>query len=168
MSAELDPTEVVPVPQSRLPLKLEQVVLAIAMGMIAVITGANVLMRYLTNISLAFTEEYSVALMVTVSLVGTSYAVARGQHISVQYFLRFMSAKTRARLDVMGILMTLALFSLLLVFGTKITWDDYRFNALTPGMNYPQWIFTGVIPLFSVLVLVRVVGRIVTYFKGPT
>ena len=36
------------------------------MAAMALITAANVVTRYLTNISLAFTEEYSVALMVMV------------------------------------------------------------------------------------------------------
>ena len=50
-----------PTHRSPLPLTLEAVVMAAAMAAIGLITLANVVTRYLTNISFAFTEEYSVA-----------------------------------------------------------------------------------------------------------
>jgi hypothetical protein len=68
MAADFDPTATPTDPKTRIPLTLERVLLAAAMGAMALITAANVLTRYLSNISLAFTEEYSVALMVVVAL----------------------------------------------------------------------------------------------------
>ena len=67
--------------------------MAAAMAAIALITATNVVTRYLTNISLAFTEEFSVALMVVATLLGTSFAVARGHHIAIGYFVEQLHAR---------------------------------------------------------------------------
>ena len=83
MSVELDPGASLPDPKTRIPLSFERVLLAIAMAAMALITATNVLARYLTNISLAITEEYSVVLMVIIALIGAALAIATGRHIRV-------------------------------------------------------------------------------------
>ncbi|MBL8488591.1 MAG: TRAP transporter small permease subunit, partial [Rhodocyclaceae bacterium] len=55
-------------------LRIERAVMALAMGLLCCITMANVVVRYLTNISFAFTEEISIALMVVMTLVGAAHA----------------------------------------------------------------------------------------------
>ena len=79
--AEYDPLALQVKPRTRLPLKFEEVAVAAGMAAIALITAINVVVRYLTNISFAFTEEYSVVLMVLVTILGTSLAMAGGRHI---------------------------------------------------------------------------------------
>ena len=68
MSVELDPGATLPDPKTRIPLSFERVLLAMAMASMALITAVNVLARYLTNVSFAITEEYSVVLMVVIAL----------------------------------------------------------------------------------------------------
>ena len=79
MSVELDPGASLPDPKTRIPLSFERVLLALAMAAMALITATNVLARYLTNVSLAITEEYSVVLMVVIALIGTALAIATGR-----------------------------------------------------------------------------------------
>ena len=82
-------------PRTRLPLKFEEVAIAAGMAAIALITAANVVVRYLTNISFAFTEEYSVVLMVIVTILGTSLAMAGGRHIKIEYFTDLLQPRGR-------------------------------------------------------------------------
>ena len=93
MAAEFDPTALQVKPRTRLPLKFEEVLIAAGMAAIALITAANVVVRYLTNISFAFTEEYSVVLMVIVTMLGTSLAMAGGRHIKIEYFTSLLSKR---------------------------------------------------------------------------
>jgi hypothetical protein len=48
---------------------------------------ANVLVRYFTDISFAFTEEISVALLVVMTLIGASHAFATNHHIAITFFV---------------------------------------------------------------------------------
>lgn len=166
MSAELDPGAEHPDPRTRVPLTLERVLLAAAMAAMALITAANVVTRYLTNISLAFTEEYSVVLMVAVALIGSALAMACGRHIRISYFTDLLSPDNRRRAEMLAMLLTIVCFGLLAVFGAYLAWDEYRFEVLSNGLGNPQWLYTGVLPLLSLLVIARAAGRFMRLARG--
>jgi len=146
---------------SPIPLKVEAVAMAAAMAAIALITGANVVTRYLTNISLAFTEEFSVALMVIATLLGTSFALARGHHIAIGYFVERFHLRGRVIAEIVGLALVVVCFGIIAAYGAWLTWDEYRFDVLSPGMELPQWWLTGCLPLLSLLVIARGVERMV-------
>jgi TRAP-type C4-dicarboxylate transport system permease small subunit len=66
-------------------LRIEDWLTVIIMAALALITFANVLVRYFTNSSFAWTEEISVFLMILLALVAGSAAVARNQHIRIEF-----------------------------------------------------------------------------------
>lgn len=166
MSAELDPGAEHPDPGTRVPLTLERVLLAAAMAAMALITAANVVTRYLSNISLGFTEEYSVVLMVVVALIGSALAMACGRHIRIGYFTDLLSPDNRRRAEMLAMLLTIVCFGLLAVFGAYLAWDEYRFEVLSNGLGNPQWLYTGVLPLLSLLVIGRAAGRLLRLACG--
>lgn len=166
MSAELDPGAEHPDPRTRVPLTLERVLLAAAMAAMALITAANVVTRYLSNISLGFTEEYSVVLMVVVALIGSALAMACGRHIRIGYFTDLLSPDNRRRAEMLAMLLTIVCFGLLAVFGAYLAWDEYRFEVLSNGLGNPQWLYTGVLPLLSLLVIGRAAGRLLRLARG--
>ncbi len=50
-------------------------------------------------------------------------------------------------------------FGIIVVYGAYLTWDEYRFESLTPGLGEPQWLHTGWLPLLSLFVIGRAAGR---------
>jgi TRAP-type transport system small permease protein len=163
---DFDPGAEIERPRPRVSLKLEEMVMAAAMAAMALITGANVLTRYLTNVSFAFTEEYSVLLMVVVALVGTSYAMAGGRHIRIGFLVDDMKPAWRQPAEITAMLLTIICFGVLLVWGGLLTWDEYRFESMTPGLGNPQWLYTGLLPLFATVVVLRATGRLIRLLKG--
>mgnify|MGYP000691585172 CR=1 FL=1 len=67
-------------------LALEDWLVVLIMAALALITFANVLLRYFTDTSFAWTEEISIFLMIVLAMVGGSSAVARDQHIRIEFF----------------------------------------------------------------------------------
>ena len=57
-------------------------------------------------------------------------------------------------------------FGIIAVYGAWLTWDEYRFDVLSPGMELPQWWLTGWLPLLSLLVILRGVERIVVLARS--
>jgi TRAP-type C4-dicarboxylate transport system permease small subunit len=153
MSIEDQSTE--PVPRG---LRIEEAIAAGVMALLGLITLANVVVRYLTNYSFAFTEEYSIALMVVVALLGTSIAAARNRHMRIAWFVERTPRPLALLANVVAMLATTAMFALLVGLGAKLVWDEYRFEVLSPGLGDPQWLHTLTLPLFSVLVVLRAVG----------
>ena len=150
----------------RISIGIEQAIGALVMAAIACITFANVIVRYLTNISFAFTEEYSVALMVVVALLGTSLAMAGGRHIRIGYLVDGLAPPARRRAEMAAMALVVLCFGLLAWYGARLAWDEYRFEVLSSGLGNPQWLYTGCLPLLSLAVIGRAVGRMVRLARG--
>jgi len=165
-SAELDPGGEHRNPPTRVPLRAEEALVAAAMAAIALITAANVAMRYLTSVSISFTEEYSVMLMVIVALLGTSLATAGGRHIRIGYLLDGRSPRTRRRAEIAAMALVILCFGLLAAYGARLTWDEYRYEVMSSGLGNPQWLYTGWLPLLSLAVIGRAAGRIARLARG--
>lgn len=139
-------------------LQFEDWLTVIVMAALALITFANVLVRYFTNSSFAWTEEISVFLMIALALIAGSAAVARDQHIRIEYFAEGGSEARRKLLAQCGALLVALLFALIAVLSVRMVWDDYRFGETSPGIGVPQWWYSIWLPVFSALITVRAVG----------
>ena len=140
---------------------IERVLLAAVMALLCVITMANVIVRYFTDVSFAFTEEISVSLLVVMTLVGASTAFYRNKHIAILFFVERCSAPTRRRFQLFGLLACTLMFDLLAWYGARLAWDDYRFEVTSPALGIPQWWYTVWLPLLSVVIVVRLLSLIV-------
>ncbi len=142
-------------------LRLEDWLTVLVMAALALITFANVLVRYFTNSSFAWTEEISVFLMIVLALVAGCAAVARDQHIRIEYFAEGGSPARRKRLAQLGAATVAALFALIAVLSVRVVWDDYRFGETSPGIGVPQWWYSIWLPVISALITARAVGLLV-------
>ncbi|SDH89992.1 TRAP transporter small permease [Propionivibrio dicarboxylicus] len=147
-------------PGARSPLgRVERVLMAGSMGLLCVLTMANVLVRYFTDISFAFTEEISVALLVVMTLVGASHAFATNHHIAITFFV---SGSTRLRTwsQRFATLCSLVMFAVLCAYGVLMAWDDYDFEVTSPSLGVPQWLYTVWLPVLSALIVVRLLASL--------
>ena len=142
----------------RVPLKIEDWLTVLVMGALALITFANVIARYFTNQSFAWTEEFSVFLMIVLALVGSSAAVARDRHIRIEYFSESGSMSRRKNLSRLGAVLVAVLFTLIAVLSIRLVWDDYRFGETSPGIGIPQWWYSIWLPIISIGIALRAVG----------
>jgi len=151
-------------PRTRVPLKLEEYTAGIAIGVLGVITFANVVVRYLTNFSFAFTEELSVFLMVLVALVGGSSVMAKGGHLKIMFVVDRVSPERRRVVGLIANAVTAIMFLLLAIFGARMAWDEYRFEVTSPP-GVPTWIYTVWLPLLSLAIFGRAVGVMIRAWR---
>jgi TRAP-type C4-dicarboxylate transport system permease small subunit len=142
-------------------LLVEDWVGALSMALLALITFANVLARYFTSESFAWTEELSVWLMLVVTLVAASAAASRDRHIRIEILLRGGSASRRKGLQLLGEAATVLAFLMMFGLGMRLFWDDLRFEVTSPGIGVPQWWYTVWLPLLSLAVAARSMQRLV-------
>ena len=142
----------------RVPLKIEDWLTVMVMGVLALITFGNVIARYFTSQSFAWTEEFSVFLMIVLALVGSSAAVARDRHIRIEYFSDNGSMARRKTLARFGAATVALLFALIGVLSIRLVWDDYRFEETSPGIGVPQWWYSIWLPILSLGIALRAVG----------
>lgn len=143
---------------TRVPLAIEDWATVIIMGLLACITFGNVLVRYFTDSSFAWTEEFSVFLMILLSMVAGSAAVARDRHIRIEYFSESGSMARRKRLSQFGAVLVALLFTLIAALSLRMVWDDYRFEETSPGIGVPAWWYSVWLPVVSTAIALRAVG----------
>lgn len=143
---------------TRVPLAIEDWLTVIIMALLALITFANVLVRYFTDASFAWTEEVSVFLMIVLAMVAGSAAVARNRHIRIEYFADSGPQSRQRALAKFGAAMVALLFALMTVLSARVLWDDVRFGETSPGIGVPQWWYSMWLPIISAAITLRAVG----------
>jgi TRAP-type C4-dicarboxylate transport system permease small subunit len=152
-------------PKVKVPLRIEETIAGITIGLLALITFANVVVRYATNFSFAFTEEFSIFLMVFMSLVGASSVMAKGGHLNISVLVDKFSPPIRRKIRIASTAIVGITFALLVFLGTRMAYDEYRFEVTSPGLGIPTWIYTTWLPILSLLILCRTVGVLIRIWR---
>jgi TRAP-type C4-dicarboxylate transport system permease small subunit len=139
------------------PARFERAFAAGCMALLCLITFANVLVRYLTNVSFAFTEEISVFLLLVLTLVGSVTAFAERHHVRITLLVDLLPCTGKTLCAVLEWLANVAMFALLTWTGYRMALDDFEFEVTSPGLGLPQWIYTAWLPLLSALIVARLV-----------
>ena len=136
------------------------------MAGLCVITMANVLVRYLSDQSFAWTEELSVFLLVLTTMAGTAAAALRDNHIRIEFFLVSGSMSRQRSLSLFGALVTTAFFLVLAVLTGRMAWDDFRYAEISMGLGVPRWWYTAWVPALSLVISVRVVQALIREIRN--
>jgi TRAP-type C4-dicarboxylate transport system permease small subunit len=145
-------------PRATVERTLEDHVAVAAMALLVAITFVNVVVRYATDQSIAWTEEISSFLMFAMALVAASAAVARDRHIRIEYFFERGPLARRRRLAILSALCVIVLFVLLAALGVRMAWDEFRFDETSPGIGVPKWWYTIWAPILCLAIALRGTG----------
>ncbi len=163
---EEEPTQATdPADTPRVPVRIEEAIAAVVMALICLITFANVVVRYLTDASFAFTEEFSVFFLVVLTLVGAAAAFARNRHIRVTFFADMLPRPVPLVLEIGGLLLTAALFVLVAWTGWRFVLDDWKYGTTSPGLGIPQWAYSIWLPVLAIAIVARVLGRVLRLLR---
>jgi TRAP-type C4-dicarboxylate transport system permease small subunit len=141
-------------------VEIERWLLAVIMALLCLITMANVVVRYFTNVSFAFTEEISVSLLVVMTLVGASTAFYRNKHIAITFLVERRGPRTQERFALFSLAVCTLMFALLAWYGGRMAWDDFRFEVTSPALGIPQWLYTVWLPVLSLAIVARLLTLI--------
>jgi TRAP-type C4-dicarboxylate transport system permease small subunit len=144
--------------QHRIPPALEEGLAVACMALLVLITLGNVLTRYFTDESFAWTEEISIFLMVLMTLAGASAAAARDRHIRIEYFYEGGSAARRRAFKIVAACIAGLLFLGLAVLFARVVADEIRYGETSMGLGIPRWWFTIFSPLLCGAIALRCFG----------
>ncbi|WP_136248232.1 TRAP transporter small permease [Halomonas borealis] len=146
--------------------RLERVLATLAILIIGLISLANVVVRYVTDASFAFTEEFSVFLLVLMTFAGASVALRRHRHIRIAVLERALPPGPRRVLIVFQGLCGGIVLGLVTWFGAQAAWQEYRWETLSPGLGLPQWWYLVWLPLLAGLMLWRQCQQTLDRLRG--
>ena len=138
---------------------LEDHLAVASMALLVVITLLNVVTRYITNDSFAWTEEVSVFLMVLLALSGASAVALRDRHIRIEFFINRRDAAgqdvPRRPLKLLSTLLSGGVFLALAFLLGRWVLDQYRFAETSMGLGVPLWWYGIAMPPLCLAIAVR-------------
>ncbi|MEQ3553718.1 TRAP transporter small permease [Pseudonocardia nematodicida] len=135
----------------------ENALAAIPFAVVAVIAFVNVVTRYFFNVSLAFTTELTVNLVVWTVMIGSVIGIREGAHLGFTMLRDRVTGRARDGLTVLVTLATVAFLLALLVHGTEMAAQQFERGRATPSIGVPQWLFTAALPVGAALGVHRAV-----------
>jgi TRAP-type transport system small permease protein len=134
---------------------LEELVAVGALVLLLLLTLANVLVRYFTEQSFAWTEEISVFLMVLMAFTGASAVAARDKHIRIELLYDSGTPRRRRILRLIAVACTVVFFVALAALLGRVMADEIKYGETTTGLGVPRWWFTAVLPASCLLIALR-------------
>lgn len=141
---------------------------ALALGLIGIISLANVVVRYATDASFAFTEEFSVFLLVLLTLAGASVAIRRQAHIRIALLEDVLPLPLWRLVVVLQTLAVLVVLGLVVWFGGTFALEEYQWDSLSPGLGLPNWWYVIWLPILALAMAWRQLQQCVERLaQGP-
>lgn len=153
-------------PPVKVPLALEDWLAVVVFAILALITFANVLVRYFSNQSFAWTEEISIFLLVVMTMAGGSAAFVRNHHIRIEAFADSGSPRRQRRLALAAQSVVLLFFVLLTVVSIKLVSDEFVYEETSPAIGVPMWWYTVWLPIMSAVISLRTLGVLLRLWRG--
>ncbi|MBW6419110.1 TRAP transporter small permease [Celeribacter sp. PS-C1] len=119
--------------------RIEAVLLAVGVLLMALNTMANVVGRFIFGQSLFFSEEVNRALIVLITFAGISYAARHGRHIRMSAFFDALKPPLRKLLMIIIAVVTAAAMFMLAWYSVDYVLAQASRGRLLPALQIPVW-----------------------------
>ncbi len=133
----------------------EEIILAPGMAVMLLINFANILGRYVFQVSWAATEEVCVICFVYISLIGAAVAVKRRMHLGFTLILEKLPPKARLVFDGLITAAVIGLMSLMIYYGYLVCANQVSHSSATPAMRIPLVYASASVPLSGLTIIIR-------------
>jgi C4-dicarboxylate transporter DctQ subunit len=130
---------------------IEETLIAVILGLMTLVTFANVIARYVFNANILWALETTVFLFAWLVLLGASYCVKVRAHLGVDVVLNMVSPGMRKVLALISVAACLV-FSILLLIGAWNYWAPFAAMPMLDGTLKDQaWYEVNDIPMLGFL-----------------
>jgi TRAP-type transport system small permease protein len=137
--------------------ELEANIAVVCMVFLVLITLGNVVTRYLTDQSFAWTEEISIFLMLVMTFAGAASMATKDQHIRIEFLYEGGSARRQAKLRMFSACATSVFFLVLAYLFGLLLIDEIKYAETTMGLGLPRWWFTVWLPFLCIAIAARAI-----------
>ncbi len=140
--------------------RFEELLGAFLLALMACIAFINVIVRYCTNLSFSSSEELTVNFFVWIVLLGTARAFREGSNFTMSIVYNFTHGTARKAIYFFGVFCSIAFFVMLIYLGSIEVIDEFQLNVSSESLDIPVWLYTMATPLFSALIILRILQRV--------
>lgn len=122
--------------------RLEDVLATVAIAFMCLITFANVVLRYVSDVSIGWSEEVSVFLMLVLVFAGAAAAAFHDKHIRVEFLYDSKNTRTRRRLRMLSVWLTTLVLTAVALLLIKTAIGEYAYQEKVSSLDVPRWWLT--------------------------
>jgi len=139
---------------------LEEYMVITLLILMVILTFSQVVMRYIFQNSLAWSEELARYLFVWLVWIGASYAAKESKHLKIEAFINLLSEKAKRKLRFLALIIFFA-FSVYFAWqGSILIIKLFIARGVSPAMRIPMYYAYASIPVGSGLMAVRLFERV--------
>lgn len=131
--------------------EIEETLIAVILGLMTIVTFANVIARYVFNSNILWALETTVFLFAWLVLIGASYCVKTRAHLGVDAVLNIVPPAVKRVLAVLAVAASLA-FCILMLIGAWNFWAPFAALPMIDGTVKDQaWYEVNDVPMLDFL-----------------
>jgi TRAP-type C4-dicarboxylate transport system permease small subunit len=135
--------------------RLEEYFLVLSLVLLALVVFLQVVMRYVFQNSLSWSEEFARYLFLWQVWVGASYAAQKSRHLKVEALLTFLSARGRVVVELLATVVSIGFVIFLAYKSTEIAALVNATGQKTPALGIRMSIPYASVPVGMTLMLFR-------------
>jgi C4-dicarboxylate transporter DctQ subunit len=139
----------------RLLARLENLVAGAALAAAVTLSIVGVVLRYVFDYVLYWSEEASLFLVILSTFVGASIALRHKEHVGVDILAQVTRGRARRAVHAIAALIVLVYAGLFSVLGWMMVSSPESAAFRTPAIDLPLWVPQLAVPLGITLLLVR-------------
>lgn len=144
----------------------EEILGSILLAIMVTIAFLNVIVRYCTSFSFAWSEELTINFFVWITMLGAAIAFREGSNLAMVIFYQSLRPVLRKYCVYLSALICIIFFGALFYIGCIEVIDEYELEAISESLGIPVWWYTIATPLFSLLIIYRMLQRTITEIKN--
>ncbi len=137
----------------------------LALG-IALVMGANVLLRYAFSYGFIWAQELEWHIFVPICLFGMSYALLHGEHVRVDVLFQYFTPRNKHRVDMISAFISMAFCVIVIWLSIPYVYQSWSIGEGTanPGGIEYRYLIKSLIPIgFAILLLQSLSEAIKSY-----
>jgi TRAP-type C4-dicarboxylate transport system permease small subunit len=144
--------------------EIDDIIATFALAAVILLTGINVLLRYVFSSPIAWTTEIALGLFIWFVFIGISSAMKRDGHIGVDFFVKKLPKKLQV---ISGFLRAAAIyFVLIYVFiylGLQLTLMSV--GKLTPILGISYQFINAAVPIGGILTAIHFTAKYIASYR---
>lgn len=134
---------------------VENVVASAALAAAAFIAIVAVVLRYVFNILIFWSEEAVIYLVLLSVFVGAVITLRHDEHVRVDLLPVLLKGRLKLGVQVLATLLTLLYLGVIGAYGWLLLFEPATRNTVTPALKAPLWVVYFALPLGFTLMFLR-------------
>ncbi|NHF72784.1 TRAP transporter small permease [Paracoccus xiamenensis] len=133
----------------------EKIICAVIFLGMTAIGFANVCVRYLTNLSLASTEELLTNGFLLLTVFGAAIAARRGEHLAVTLLVDKLPHRLRRAVFLLAVTLSVLLLAMSAWFSWQALVNLWNNGMKSYALQIPAWYYQAAVPFGFALIILR-------------